>query len=148
MNKKMKKIGTFMVIGVMAATLSGCRLAKKEADETAKQKLYGAYAVVGDKDLPDDKIIGTKDKKGFVHFKKLKGYFLYTYKPQKDTISMDGDPQLMKFSMESKTEADDEKMNAKEKEKVVSATMYLQKKKVWKQQAFIRYMNEKMVHIR
>lgn len=73
--------------------LTGCQIAKKDESGQAKEELYGAYAVVGDR-IPDGKIAGVKDKKGFVHFKKIKGYFLYKYMPEKDTVSMDGDPQL------------------------------------------------------
>lgn len=58
---------------------------KKDEDETVKKTLYGAYAVVGksldDPDIPDPEMEGTtvgqKDKKGFVHFKKIKGYFFF-----------------------------------------------------------------------
>ena len=64
------------MVVMLAATLSGCRLAKKDEDETVKKTLYGAYAVVGksldDPDIPDPEMEGTtvgqKDKKGFVHF--------------------------------------------------------------------------------
>ena len=56
--------------------LTGCQIAKKDESGQAKEELYGAYAVVGDR-IPDGKIAGVKDKKGFVHFKKVKGYFLY-----------------------------------------------------------------------
>lgn len=128
MSRTIRKIGIGIMIGATAAAFSGCRLAKKEEDETAKQKLYGVYAVIGEKDLPEGKLTGTKDKKGFVHFKKFKGYFLYTYKPEKDVVSIDGDSQMMNLAMESRSESDDQKMNVKEKEKVVSATMYLQEK--------------------
>ena len=42
---------------------------------------------------------GKKDKKGFVHFKKIKGYFFFhKYDQKENTISMDGDPQLTHFS--------------------------------------------------
>lgn len=58
---------------------------KKDEDGTVKKTLYGAYAVVGksldDPDIPDPEMEGTtvgqKDKKGFVHFKKIKGYFFF-----------------------------------------------------------------------
>lgn len=143
MSRKMRKIGILMMVGVMAAALSGCRLAKKEKDEAAKQKLYGVYAVIGEKDLPEGKLTGTRDKKGFVHFKKLKGYFFYIYKPEKDVWSMDGDPQMMNHAMESKSESDDQKMNAKEKEKVVSATMYLQEKEGRKTAAIYKVYEQK-----
>ena len=95
------------MVVMLAATLSGCRLAKKDEDETVKKTLYGAYAVVGksldDPDIPDPEMEGTtvgqKDKKGFVHFKKIKGYFFFhKYDQKENTISMDGDPQLTQFS--------------------------------------------------
>ncbi len=87
---------------MLAATLSGCRLAKKDEDGTVKKTLYGAYAVVGDR-IPDGKIAGVKDKKGFVHFKKIKGYFFFhKYDQKENTISMDGDPQLTHFSVRIK----------------------------------------------
>lgn len=105
MSRKMRKIGILIMAGVMAAAVSGCRLAKKEEDATAKQKLYGVYAVIGEKDLPEGKLTGTRDKEGFVHFKKFKGYFLYTYNTEKDAVSMDGDPQMMNLAMESKSES-------------------------------------------
>ena len=95
------------MVVMLAATLSGCRLAKKDEDGTVKKTLYGAYAVVGksldDPDIPDPEMEGTtvgqKDKKGFVHFKKIKGYFFFhKYDQKENTISMDGDPQLTHFS--------------------------------------------------
>ena len=93
--------------------------------------MYGAYAVVGDR-IPDGKIAGVKDKKGFVHFKKIKGYFLYKYMPEKDTVSMDGDPQLTHFNFVSNVDGQmDDKNNitSKEKEQKVKATMYVQETK-------------------
>lgn len=54
--------------------LTGCQIAKKDESGQAKEELYGAYAVVGDR-IPDGKIAGVKDKKGFVHFKKIKDIF-------------------------------------------------------------------------
>ena len=80
------------MVVMLAATLSGCRLAKKDEDETVKKTLYGAYAVVGksldDPDIPDPEMEGTtvgqKDKKGFVHFKKIKGYFFFHKYDQKE----------------------------------------------------------------
>ena len=95
------------MVVMLAATLSGCRLAKKDEDGTVKKTLYGAYAVVGksldNPDIPDPEMEGTtvgqKDKKGFVHFKKIKGYFFFhKYDQKENTISMDGDPQLTHFS--------------------------------------------------
>ena len=82
------------MVVMLAATLSGCRLAKKDEDGTVKKTLYGAYAVVGksldDPDIPDPEMEGTtvgqKDKKGFVHFKKIKGYFFFHKYDQKENI--------------------------------------------------------------
>ena len=111
--------------------LTGCQIAKKDESGQAKEELYGAYAVVGDR-IPDGKIAGVKDKKGFVHFKKIKGYFLYKYMPEKDTVSMDGDPQLTHFNFVSNVDGQmDDKNNitSKEKEQKVKATMYVQETK-------------------
>ena len=74
------------MVVMLAATLSGCRLAKKDEDGTVKKTVYGAYAVVGksldDPDIPDPEMEGTtvgqNDKKGFVHFKKLSLIHIYT----------------------------------------------------------------------
>ena len=107
MSRGIRKTGVLAMVVMLAATLSGCRLAKKDEDETVKKTLYGAYAVVGksldDPDIPDPEMEGTtvgqKDKKGFVHFKKIKGYFFFhKYDQKENTISMDGDPQLTHFS--------------------------------------------------
>ena len=76
MSRGIRKTGILAMVVMLAATLSGCRLAKKDEDETVKKTLYGAYAVVGksldDPDIPDPEMEGTtvgqKDKKGFVHF--------------------------------------------------------------------------------
>ena len=111
--------------------LTGCQIAKKDESGQAKEELYGAYAVVGDR-IPDGKIDGVKDKKGFVHFKKIKGYFLYKYMPEKDTVSMNGDPQLTHFNFVSNVDGQiDDKNNitSKEKEQKVKATMYVQETK-------------------
>ena len=106
--------------------LTGCQIAKKDESGQAKEELYGAYAVVGDR-IPDGKIAGVKDKKGFVHFKKIKGYFLYKYMPEKDTVSMDGDPQLTHFNFVSNVDGQmDDKNNITSKEKEQKdGTVYL-----------------------
>lgn len=107
MSRGIRKTGVLAMVVMLAATLSGCRLAKKDEDGTVKKTLYGAYAVVGksldDPDIPDPEMggttVGQKDKKGFVHFKKIKGYFFFhKYDQKENTISMDGDPQLTHFS--------------------------------------------------
>ena len=90
MSRGIRKTGIFIAIMLTVVVLTGCQIAKKDESGQAKEELYGAYAVVGDR-IPDGKIAGVKDKKGFVHFKKIKGYFLYKYMPEKDTVSMDGD---------------------------------------------------------
>lgn len=69
--------------------LTGCQIAKKDESGQAKEELYGAYAVVGDR-IPDGKIAGVKDKKGFVHFKKIKQYQM-----QKDTAYVIINEQLI-----------------------------------------------------
>ena len=106
MSRGIRKTGVLAIVVMLAATLSGCRLAKKDEDGTVKKTLYGAYAVVGksldDPDIPDPEMEGTtvgqKDKKGFVHFKKIKGYFFFhKYDQKENTISMDGDPQLTHY---------------------------------------------------
>ena len=78
MSREIRKTGVLAMVVMLAATLSGCRLAKKDEDGTVKKTLYGAYAVVGksldDPDIPDPEMEGTtvgqKDKKGFVHLKR------------------------------------------------------------------------------
>ena len=64
--------------------------------------------------------------------KTIKGYFLYKYMPEKDTVSMDGDPQLTHFNFVSNVDGQmDDKNNitSKEKEQKVKATMYVQETK-------------------
>ena len=100
MSRGIRKTGIFIAVMLTVVVLTGCQIAKKDESGQAKEELYGAYAVVGDR-IPDGKIAGVKDKKGFVHFKKIKGYFLYKYMPEKDTVSMDGDPQLTHFNFVS-----------------------------------------------
>lgn len=88
MSRGIRKTGVLAMVVMLAATLSGCRLAKKDEDETVKKTLYGAYAVVGksldDPDIPDPEMEGTtvgqKDKKGFVHFKRSRdiSFFINT----------------------------------------------------------------------
>ena len=71
MSRGIRKTGVLAMVVMLAATLSGCRLAKKDEDGTVKKTLYGAYAVVGksldDPDIPDPEMEGTtvgqKDKK-------------------------------------------------------------------------------------
>ena len=57
MSRGIRKTGVLAIVVMLAATLSGCRLAKKDEDGTVKKTLYGAYAVVGksldDPDIPD-----------------------------------------------------------------------------------------------
>ena len=107
MSRRIRKTGVIAMSLILAAVLSGCSLAKKDEDGTAKKTLYGAYAIVGKSlqapDIPDPELegitVGQKDKKGFVHFKKIKGYFFFNkYDQKENTISMDGDPQLTHFS--------------------------------------------------
>ena len=76
MSRGIRKTGIFIAVMLTVVVLTGCQIAKKDESGQAKEELYGAYAVVGDR-IPDGKIAGVKDKKGFVHFKKIKGYFLY-----------------------------------------------------------------------
>ncbi len=131
MSRGIRKTGIFIAIMLTVVVLTGCQIAKKDESGQAKEELYGAYAVVGDR-IPDGKIAGVKDKKGFVHFKKIKGYFLYKYMPEKDTVSMDGDPQLTHFNFVSNVDGQmDDKNNitSKEKEQKVKATMYVQETK-------------------
>lgn len=131
MSRGIRKTGIFIAVMLMVVVLTGCQIAKKDESGQAKEELYGAYAVVGDR-IPDGKIAGVKDKKGFVHFKKIKGYFLYKYMPEKDTVSMDGDPQLTHFNFVSNVDGQmDDKNNitSKEKEQKVKATMYVQETK-------------------
>lgn len=47
MSREIRKTGVLAMVVMLAATLSGCRLAKKDEDGTVKKTLYGAYAVVG-----------------------------------------------------------------------------------------------------
>ena len=76
MSRRIRKTGVLAMVAMLAATLSGCRLAKKDEDGTAKKTLYGAYAVVGksldDPDIPDPEMVGTtvgqKDKKRICSF--------------------------------------------------------------------------------
>ena len=131
MSRGIRKTGIFIAVMLTVVVLTGCQIAKKDESGQAKEELYGAYAVVGDR-IPDGKIAGVKDKKGFVHFKKIKGYFLYKYMPEKDTVSMDGDPQLTHFNFVSNVDGQmDDKNNitSKEKEQKVKATMYVQETK-------------------
>ena len=124
MSRGIRKTGIFIAVMLTVVVLTGCQIAKKDESGQAKEELYGAYAVVGDR-IPDGKIAGVKDKKGFVHFKKIKGYFLYKYMPEKDTVSMDGDPQLTHFNFVSNVDGQmDDKNNitSKEKEQKVENT--------------------------
>ena len=73
MSRGIRKTGIFIAVMLTVVVLTGCQIAKKDESGQAKEELYGAYAVVGDR-IPDGKIAGVKDKKGFVHFKKIKGY--------------------------------------------------------------------------
>ena len=63
MSRGIRKTGVLAMVVMLAATLSGCRLAKKDEDGTVKKTLYGAYAVVGksldDPDIPDPEMEGT-----------------------------------------------------------------------------------------
>lgn len=129
MSRRIRKTGAVIGIVLMAAVLSGCSLAKKDENGNAKKTLYGAYAVVG-KSIPDPgtegTIVGQKDKKGFVHFKKVKGYFFINkYDKKEDVISMDGDPQLTHFSGGSYMK-DDETGKTQKNEQSCKATLYIQ----------------------
>ena len=132
MSRRIRKTGVLAIAVMLAATLPGCSLAKKNEDGTAKKKLYGAYAIVG-KGLGDPEIegtvIGQKDKKGFVHFKKVKGYFFINkYDKKEGVISMDGDPQLTHFSGSSYMK-DYETGKEQKGDKSCKATLYVQERK-------------------
>ena len=145
------------MVVMLAATLSGCRLAKKDEDGTVKKTLYGAYAVVGksldDPDIPDPEMEGTtvgqKDKKGFVHFKKIKGYFFFhKYDQKENTISMDGDPQLTHFSGGSNMkDGEIQKDKWQKTGQSCKATIYVQETKgITKVRRLEVYIKEQMVH--
>ncbi|MFR7383949.1 MAG: hypothetical protein ACLUTO_05640 [Anaerostipes sp.] len=71
MSRRIRKTGVIAMSLILAAVLSGCSLAKKDEDGTAKKTLYGAYAIVGKSlqapDIPDPELegitVGQKDKK-------------------------------------------------------------------------------------
>lgn len=129
MSRRVRKTAVMAMSFMLAAVLSGCSLAKKDENGNAKKTLYGAYAVVGES-IPDPDtegtIIGQKDKKGFVHFKKVKGYFFINkYDKKEDVISMDGDPQLTHFSGGSYMK-DDETEKTQKNDQSCKATLYIQ----------------------
>ena len=64
MSRGIRKTGIFIAVMLTVVVLTGCQIAKKDESGQAKEELYGAYAVVGDR-IPDGKIAGVKDKKGF-----------------------------------------------------------------------------------
>ena len=88
MSREIRKTGVLAMVVMLAATLSGCRLAKKDEDGTVKKTLYGAYAVVGksldDPDIPDPEMEGTtvgqKDKKDLFILKRSRdiSFFINT----------------------------------------------------------------------
>ena len=165
MSREIRKTGVLAMVVMLAATLSGCRLAKKDEDGTVKKTLYGAYAVVGksldDPDIPDPEMEGTtvgqKDKKGFVHFKKIKGYFFFhKYDQKENTISMDGDPQLTHFSGGSNMKkeisldlfkmARSKKINGKRQASHVRQQFMFRKQKESQKCRLEVYIKEQMVH--
>ena len=110
MSRGIRKTGIFIAVMLTVVVLTGCQIAKKDESGQAKEELYGSLCSCRDR-IPDGKIAGVKDKKGFVHFKKIKGYFLYNICQKKDTVSMDGDPQLTHFNFVSNVDGqmDDKK---------------------------------------
>ena len=54
MSREIRKTGVLAMVVMLAATLSGCRLAKKDEDGTVKKTLYGDYAVVGKRPVDMD----------------------------------------------------------------------------------------------
>ena len=88
MSREIRKTGVLAMVVMLAATLSGCRLAKKDEDGTVKKTLYGAYAVVGksldDPDIPDqrwkEQPLGRKIKKDLFILKRSRdiSFFINT----------------------------------------------------------------------
>ena len=62
MSRGIRKTGIFIAVMLTVVVLTGCQIAKKDESGQAKEELYGAYAVVGDR-IPDGKIAGVKDRK-------------------------------------------------------------------------------------
>ena len=52
MSRGIRKTGIFIAVMLTVVVLTGCQIAKKDESGQAKEELYGAYAVVGDR-IPD-----------------------------------------------------------------------------------------------
>ena len=49
MSRGIRKTGIFIAVMLTVVVLTGCQIAKKDESGQAKEELYGAYAVVGDR---------------------------------------------------------------------------------------------------